>query len=152
MVFLPSIRSPELWILQSSPKVTIKINCVALIVILSSISGVDCTTDDMVKKMTTHICGTKRVMWWTPEGEENKIHYFCRNIIMLEAATDAVDAPAEDKCCKSCCLLMCFKKCSCKFLNNFQNRNILIFSSGSSCCEGQEDEAEAVKVLPSEGK
>ena len=76
MVFLPGIRSPELWILQSSPKVTIKIKCVALISTLSSISGVDCTIDDMVKKMTTHICGTKRVMWWTPEGEENKIIFY----------------------------------------------------------------------------
>ena len=33
-------------------------------------SGVDCTTDNMVDKMTYHLCGSKRVMWKTYKGDK----------------------------------------------------------------------------------
>ena len=37
------------------------------------ISGVDCSADDMAKKMTCHVYGSKKVMWKTEKGVEYDI-------------------------------------------------------------------------------
>merc|ERR1712126_158191 len=60
-------------------------------------SGVDCSFDDMAKKMTYHVYGSKKVMWMTKK----------------EASAEASDAPAEDKCCKCTSFLQCFKRSNC---------------------------------------
>ena len=65
MADLPDVRSFQLRILQSAPKVLYIIKLHVLSLTLFNFSGVDCSADDMVKKMTYHVYGSKKVMWMT---------------------------------------------------------------------------------------
>ena len=76
MADLPDVRSFQLRILQSAPKVLYIIKLHVLRLTLFNFSGVDCSADDMVKKMTYHVYGSKKVMWMTKKGLDTIFNNF----------------------------------------------------------------------------
>ena len=76
MADLPDVRSFQFGILQSAPKVLYIIKLHVLSLLLFYFSGVDCSADDMVKKMTYHVYGSKKVMWMTKNGSETILQNF----------------------------------------------------------------------------
>ena len=76
MADLPDVRSFQFGILQSASKVLYIIKLHVLSLLLFNFSGVDCSADDMVKKMTYHVYGSKKVMWMTKKGLDTIFNNF----------------------------------------------------------------------------
>ena len=51
--------------------------------IMFNFSGVDCSADDMVKKMTYHVYGSKKVMWMTKKGLDTIFNNFQGTTIVI---------------------------------------------------------------------